>query len=228
MIFQTAPATYTVSPIGSSSSLSSASPLDSASTSGAYQSVDESVAVSAIGAKSLAGTESLSALLIALCTSDLSEFLSIKRKLADFPMGEVCVEAQRLMAKNSRSFKLLSVVSHFQFFADWEASDAKHQVTLYGELALYSINKSMKEVAFHRVAKALRKDCLLHQSVSKPTKLRLRDCHALIGQFMHDYAILSDVNRAVVLNALAEGEQTGCGHLPSQQAVALAKKLSRR
>lgn len=171
--------------------------------------------------------ETLSGHLIALCTSDLNDFLKIKNKLATFPVNEVCAEASRLLAKNSRSLRLLSFVSHPDFFSEWECIESKHQVTLYGGLASHSLNKSMKEAAFHLVAKALRKDCLAHQSVSKPTKLRLRDCHALIGQFMYDYALLSETNRCVVLKALAEGEETGCGHLPSQQGVALIKRLSR-
>lgn len=171
--------------------------------------------------------ETLSGHLIALCTSDLDDFLKIRSKLAAFPIGEVCAEAARLLAKNPRSLKLLSVVSHRDFFSDWESIESKDQITLYGGLAFHSLNKSMKEAAFHLVAKALRKDCLTHQSFSKPTKLRLRDCHALIGHFMHDYALLSDLNRSVVVKALAEGEETGCGHLPSQQAVALLKRLSR-
>lgn len=171
--------------------------------------------------------ETLSGHLIALCTSDLNDFLKIRSKLATFPIGEVCAEAARLLAKNPRSLKLLSVVSHPDFFSEWESIESRHQVTLYRGLAFHSLNKSMKEAAFHLVAKALRKDCLTHQSFSKPTKLRLRDCHAVIGHFMHDYALLSELNRSIVVKALAEGEETGCGHLPSQQAVALLKRLSR-
>lgn len=214
IMFQTTPTVYLTSIVGSRSSDGQPSAVQSA-------------VAAAPTTKPFGAVESLSGLLISLCTSDWAEFFSMKKKLSDFAALEVCTEAARLLAKNSRSFRLLAVISHPEFFSDWEEIDAKHQVALFGGLALHSLNKNMKECAFHRVAKALRKDCLSQQNVSKPTKLRLRDCHTLIGQFMHDYALISDVNRAIVLAALAEGEQSGCGHLPSQQSVALMKKLGR-
>lgn len=213
-MFQTTPSVYLTSIIGLRGS-------------GGQSNVVPSAIAATPSANPFGAVESLSGLLVSLCTSDWAEFFSMKKKLSDFAALEVCTEAARLLAKNSRSFRLLAVVSHAEFFSDWEEIEAKYQVALFGGLALHSLNKNMKECAFHRVAKAIRKDCLSQQNVSKPTKLRLRDCHALIGQFMYDYALVSDVNRAIVLAALAEGEQSGCGHLPSQQSVALMKKLGR-
>ncbi len=172
-------------------------------------------------------TEFVSVMLVDLCTVALSEFLKTKEKLAEIPTSEVCSEAARLLTKNPRSFKLLSIVSHPSFFADWEVEEPRNQVALFGALAAYSLNKSMQETAFHRVAKAIRKDVLTSTQLCKPTKLRLRDCHQLIAQFMHEYALVNEANRSIVLNALTEGEVSGCGHLPLQQASALRKKLER-
>lgn len=218
MTFQIAPATYAVS--------FAETVADQVSAAGVFT-TPFSGSVAHGYPKEIDETESLSGFLIALCTGDLREFFSIRKKLVGFDIAEVRAEAERLTTKNSRSFKLLSIVRHPEFFSDWEEIETKHQIVLYAGLAFFSINKSMKEDAFHRVARALRKDCLSRQSVSKPTKLRLRDCHNLICQFMQEYASVSDVNRAVVLNALEEGEKNGCGHLPSQQAMALMKKLAR-
>lgn len=171
--------------------------------------------------------QGLSAVLMALCTEDEAGFLANKKKLEMFACEMVCFESARLLAKNGRSCRLLSMLSHPAFFSDWHNEDAKTQTALFGGLALHSLNKNTKEAAFHHVAKALRKDVLCNQSVNKPTKLRLRDCNSLIVQFMYEYARLSDVNCSIVLAALADCKQSGCGHLPWQQAAALAKKLER-
>lgn len=172
-------------------------------------------------------TQSLSAILMALCTEDENGFFANKKKLEVFSREMVSFESSRMLAKNVRSCKLLFIVSHPAFYSDWEKEEAKSQSVLYGSLAFHSLNKSMKESAFHHVAKALRRDALSNQSVNKPTKLRLRDCNILVAQFMYEYALLSDVNRSIVLAALAESSDSGCGHLPWQQAMALAKKLER-
>ncbi len=178
-------------------------------------------------ANKLVRTESISALLVELCTSGLSTFLTTKEKLSQIPINEVCAEAARLLAKNPRSFKLLSIVFHPSFFLDWHQEDSKNQVILFGALATHSLDKSMKETAFHLVAKSIRKEVLTNTHSCKPTKLRLRDCHQLIAQFMHEYAMVSEANRSIVLDALEEAAVSGCGHLPSQQANALKKKLER-
>lgn len=170
-------------------------------------------------------THCLSAVLMALCTEDETGFLANKKKLEMFSREMVCFESARLLGKNTRSCKLLSIVSHPAFFSDWNQEEAKTQMALYGSLAFHSLNRNMKEAAFHHVATALRKDVLSNQGVCKPTKLRLRDCNTLIAQFMFEYAQLSDVNRAIVLVALADCKDSGGGHLPWQQAVALTKKL---
>lgn len=187
----------------------------------------ETLAPSDMQTKSLEQTPSLSGVLMALCTEDENGFFANKKKLGMFSSEMVQYEASRLLAKNARSCKLLSIVAHPAFFSDWEREAAKIQTELYGALAFHSLNRCMKESAFHQVAKALRKDILSNQTVSKPTKLRLRDCNTLIAQFMYEYALLSDVNRSIVLTALDDCSESGCGHLPWQQAVALAKKLSR-
>lgn len=171
--------------------------------------------------------ESVSALLVELCTSGWSKFFSTKEELLEIPISEMRAQATRLLAKNPRSFKLLSIVFHPAFLSDWHHEDTKNQVTLFGAVAAHSLDRSMKEMAFHQVAKAIRKEVLLTTSSCKPTKLRLRDCHQLIAQFMHEYALVSEANRSIVLNALAEAEVSGCGHIPSQQANALKKKLER-
>lgn len=170
-------------------------------------------------------TECVSAMLVDLCTVALSEFLKTKEKLAEIPTNEVCSEAARLLTKNPRSFKLLSIVCHPSFFADWEREEPKNQVTLFAALAAHSLDKSTKERAFHQVAKAIRREVLSQTISCIPTKLRLRDCHQKIAQFMHEYAQLSEAHRSIVLNALTEGEVSGCGHLPAQQAKALKKRL---
>ncbi len=183
------------------------------------------VVASDFQSKGLVQTQPLSAVLMALCTEDETGFLANKKKLGMFPREMVCFESARLLGKNARSCKLLSIVSHPAFFSDWNQEEAKTQMALYGSLAFHSLNKNMKEAAFHHVAAALRKDVLSNQGVCKPTKLRLRDCNTLIAQFMFEYAQLSDVNRAIVLVALADCKDSGGGHLPWQQAVALTKKL---
>lgn len=168
---------------------------------------------------------SLRAMLISLCTEDWNGFFASKKELTFFPTLQICAEAALLLEKNSRSFKLLTMVSHARFFCDWECEEPKTQIDLFGALAVHSINKSTKETSFHRVAKAIRKEVLTQQNSCKPTKLRLRDCHQFIAQFMHEYAMVSEVNRAIVLTALTETELSGCGHLPSQQANSLKRKL---
>ncbi len=172
-------------------------------------------------------TASLRALLISLCTEDWNGFLASKKKLTCYSTAEICAEASFLLEKNSRSFKFLSMVSHQSFFSDWECEHPKIQVVLFGALAVFSINKTTRENSFHRVARAMRKEALTQQNSCKPMKLRLRDCHQMIAQFMIDYARVSDAHSSIVLTALTEGEVTGCGHLPSQQAIALKKKLER-
>ena len=148
--------------------------------------------------------------------------------LRSFPAEEVCTEASRLLEKNSRSFRLLSIVSHSAFFSDWECEEPENQVVLFAALALHSINKTTKEAAFHRVAKAIRREVLARKCARTPTKIRLRDCHLSIAQFMQEYASVSEVNRTIVLTSLAVGEASGCGHLPSQQAAALMKRLGQK
>lgn len=174
-----------------------------------------------------AKTASLRVQLISLCTEDWDGFFASKKELQCFSKAELNAEASLLLNKNSRSFKLLSMVSHASFFCDWECEQLKTQIELFGGLALHSINKTTKENSFYRVATAIRKEALTHQNPSKPTKLRLRDCHEVIAQFMHEYAMCGAVNRSIVLAALADDELSGCGHLPWQQANALKKKLQR-
>ncbi len=123
-------------------------------------------------------------MLVDLCTGALSEFWKTKEKLAEIPINEVCSEASRLLAKNPRSFKLLSIVCHPLFFGDWECAEPKNQVILFGALASHSLDKSTKESAFHHVAKAIRKEVLSQTISCRPTKLRLRDCHQQIAEFM--------------------------------------------
>ncbi len=175
-----------------------------------------------------AKTGSLRAMLISLCTEDWNGFFASKKELTFFSKSQICAEASLLLEKNSRSFKLLSMVSHISFFSDWECEVPKTQIVLFGALAAYSINKTTKANSFHRVAKAIRKEALAQQNSCKPTKLRLRDCHQAIAQFMQEYATVSEVNRSIVLTALIEGEASGCGHLPAQQTMSLKKKLERR
>lgn len=172
--------------------------------------------------------EELKALLIAICTCTWDEFLISKKMLGRFQESDVCDEASRLLSKNARSFRMLSIVSHPRFFADWDCIEARYQLEIYSVLTQDSINRSLKETVFHKTAKAIRKHTLLHQSARIPTKIRLRNCHFAIAAFMHDYALGSDLNRAIVISALLEGEETGSGHLPSQQAVSLLKKLTKR
>jgi len=169
----------------------------------------------------------MSSLLIALCTCDWDEFIANKVKLSGYQIDDVCREAKRLLEKNSRSFRLLSIVSQPAFLANWDCAETSYQIELYIAVAQDSINKSTKESAFHKAAKAIRKDCLARQNAMTPTKLRLRNCHQAIADFMFKFASWSDSNRAVVVTALLEGEATGCGHLPSQQAVCLIKKLTK-
>jgi hypothetical protein len=173
-------------------------------------------------------SETLKALLIALCTCGWEEFMVTKSLLARYSAKEVCDEAGRLRAKNSRGFRLLSVIWHNQFFSDWDCIEATAQWEIYSALTRDSINKNMKETVFHKAAKAIRKVVLSRQDPRTPTKIRLRNCHLAIATFMHEYALASDLNRAIVIAALNEGEETGCGHLPSQQAVSLIRKLTTR
>lgn len=151
-----------------------------------------------------------------------------KTLLGRFQTNEVCEEATRLLSKNSRSFRMLSIVSHSQFFSDWDCIDATHQLEIYSALTQDSINRGLKETVFHKAAKAIRKNTLSQQNARTPTKIRLRNCHFAIATFMQEYASRSDLNRAIVISALLEGEATGCGHLPSQQAVSLIKKLTKQ
>lgn len=172
--------------------------------------------------------EELKALLIAICTCSWEAFSVNKTLLFRFQASDVCEEAARLLSRNSRSFRLLSIISHSHFFSDWDCIDARYQLEIYSALTQDSINRSLKETVFHKAAKAIRKNILLQQNARTPTKIRLRNCHLAIANFMHEYALMSDLNRAIVIAALLEGEETGCGHLPSQQAVSLIKKLTKQ
>lgn len=180
----------------------------------------------AAGAMSLqAREEQLSATLIALCSCDWHDFVANKSRLVGVPEEELRGSCARLLTKNARSLKLLTIVCEPGFLSDWDAAPLAQQLALYRQLALSSINRSTKEHAFHRVLVLLRREYLSQPCNKIPTKLRLRDCNQIIAEFMSEFASRSEYNQLIVLAALEECEQTGSGHLPLQQSRALMKRL---
>lgn len=174
-----------------------------------------------------AASDQVCAALISLCTGDWARFLHNKNVLRGFSQDLVRAEALRLLEKNPRSFKMLSFVSRHSFFTDWDLQAFDEQMILFSAVAMYSVNADAKETTYHQALKTIRKQTLSQQNSKKPTKLRLRDCHGAIANFIYEFASGCEINRSIAIASLLECETSGCGHLPSQQAVALLKRLER-
>lgn len=170
-------------------------------------------------------SEQVGALLIALCSCEWRDFFVTKNELRSIAEDELRMHCARLLTKNSRSRKLLTMVFEPGFLTDWDEAAVSVQLPLYRQLALTSINRSTKEHAFHRVLVLLRRQYLSQPASTIPTKLRLRDCNQIIAEFMSEFAGKSEYNLNIVMAALKECELTGGGHLPLQQSRALIKRL---
>lgn len=170
--------------------------------------------------------ETLRGRLIALCSSDWEKFEEVRQGLKSFPLAEIQIEAVRMTRTNARSLRMVAIVFEPSFLLDWQNESIVEQLNLFRVLAFDSINPSMKEHAFLRVAALMRKDVLSQSGPACPMKLRLRDCDQSIAAFMSEYAALSAVNKGIVVRALLDIDANGGGHLPVQYARALLKRLS--